>query len=241
MISSASRNSFPSYISTNGLLLERDAQRLIDAGLSVLRVSLDGIDQEMLARYRVRGDFGKVVRGVKKIIRLRRDGCTTVPLVSLQMLVTRHTQDHIEEFLDLARLIGVDEVYLKSFNLSLSDWLTQTQRQSIAEQFLPTDERFLRYQLGLDGQYILRPEIIKAPCPEIDTGMTILHTGDVVACCEDFRGNYILGNIRRQSLEEIWFGERYREMRGRVRVRALPMCRECAYPGSSEFNQVIRL
>ena len=35
------------YVSTNGLLLERDSDALLDSGLHHLRVCLDGIDQQM--------------------------------------------------------------------------------------------------------------------------------------------------------------------------------------------------
>lgn len=233
-----------SYVSTNGLLLERDGEALLDAGLDQLRVCLDGIDQAMAEKYRVGTDFAKVIRGTKMIVEQRNARPLRTTRIALQTLVTRDTESHLQDFIALARACGVDDVYFKSFNLSLSDWLPLEERQALAKEFLPilpNNHRFLRYTLNPSGDYMLLPELLATPCPEITSGMTILHTGDVVPCCEDFRGSYLLGNIRQQTLTEIWTGERYQTLRTKVLDRALSMCQECSYPGSDGYNQVVRI
>ncbi len=229
------------YVSTNGLLLERDADLLLSAGLDHLRVCLDGVDQTMAEIYRVGTDFEKVVAGAKHLARRRKERGLVKPKISLQMLVTKHTEAFLEQFIQLAMGCGVDEVYFKSFNLSLSDWLLPEQRAQMAEEFLPDNPRFLRYERHLSGSWGLRPELRATLCPEVESGMTILHTGEVVPCCEDFRGSYILGNVRQESLLEIWRGERYRQLRSQVHRREPAMCRDCAYPGSDGYNQVIQI
>ncbi|MBV8817916.1 MAG: SPASM domain-containing protein [Acidobacteriaceae bacterium] len=232
------------YVSTNGLLLERDGDALLDSGLSVLRICLDGVDQGMAEKYRIGTDFDKVIQGTKRLVERRAARQLRTPSISLQMLVTRDTEAYLSDFLALAEACGVDEVYFKSFNLSLSDWLPSSHRQEMARTYLPvlpSSHRFLRYTLDRSGEYALLPEILAAPCPEIESGVTILHTGDVVPCCEDFRGSHRLGNIQQQSLEEIWRGAPYHALRMKVRGRALSMCEECSYPGSGGYNQVVPL
>ena len=45
------------------------------------------------------------------------------------------------------------------------------------------------------------------------TSMTIKSNGEAVECVEDFNNEIILGNVRKESLYEIWNGERYRKFR----------------------------
>jgi radical SAM protein with 4Fe4S-binding SPASM domain len=241
MIATARASGAGTYVSTNGLLLERDCEALLDSGLTMLRICLDGVDQEMASKYRVGIKFEEVIRGTQKVSALRKARDLRGPRISLQMLVTRHTESHFEEFIEVAKRCGVDEVYFKSFNISLSDWLPQERRQELAKEYLPSDHRFLRYRLNGSNEFELRPELRNTPCPEIESGVTILHTGDVVPCCEDFSGSYILGNIRRTKLSEIWHGESYERLRASVRGRELSMCNECSYPGSEAYNKVVHI
>jgi radical SAM protein with 4Fe4S-binding SPASM domain len=46
-----------------------------------------------------------------------------------------------------------------------------------------------------------------APCARPLVRMIIQHDGDVCNCCEDTTGAFSLGNVFRQSLGDIWFGE----------------------------------
>lgn len=43
--------------------------------------------------------------------------------------------------------------------------------------------------------------------------MTIVWNGDVLPCCYDYNGRYVLGNMAEQSLSDIWNGERIQSLR----------------------------
>jgi hypothetical protein len=59
--------------------------------------------------------------------------------------------------------------------------------------------------------------------------MVILWNGVVTACPQDFDGVIRLGDASRQSLQEIWNGAAYGELRQRMNadVDSLPLCRKC--------------
>jgi radical SAM protein with 4Fe4S-binding SPASM domain len=62
--------------------------------------------------------------------------------------------------------------------------------------------------------------------------MYIGYNGDVLLCCMDWRRQVVLGNVRRQTLREVWHGERYREYRrlqAQHRSHDLDLCRDCSY------------
>lgn len=40
--------------------------------------------------------------------------------------------------------------------------------------------------------------------------------GKISLCCNDPLGRYSLGDLNVQSIEEVWYGDKYREMRDRI-------------------------
>jgi radical SAM protein with 4Fe4S-binding SPASM domain len=43
--------------------------------------------------------------------------------------------------------------------------------------------------------------------------MVIDWNGDVVLCCDDWNHSTVLGNLKEQTIEEIWNGEKLRNIR----------------------------
>lgn len=49
-------------------------------------------------------------------------------------------------------------------------------------------------------------------------------------CCNDALGKFTLGNVEEQTLEEIWFGDKYMEIRNSIRKNqrnGIEICKEC--------------
>ena len=60
--------------------------------------------------------------------------------------------------------------------------------------------------------------------------MQVLWDGTVVPCCYDFDGRIFLGDLSRQSVKDIWNGERYRsfrEIHGKRDYEKIPTCFNC--------------
>jgi len=65
-------------------------------------------------------------------------------------------------------------------------------------------------------------------CDHPNSTVTFRWNGDVVACCYDITSTYVLGNITREPLEQIWNNDKYRELRKSIRDRNfLPLCENC--------------
>ena len=58
--------------------------------------------------------------------------------------------------------------------------------------------------------------------------MYIGYNGDVLLCCMDWRRRVVLGNVRNQTLREVWHGEKYREYRRRQARNSVAGPRSCA-------------
>jgi radical SAM protein with 4Fe4S-binding SPASM domain len=58
--------------------------------------------------------------------------------------------------------------------------------------------------------------------------VSVLWDGTVVACCQDYDGVAAFGNLRDESLETIWRGDRLREFRARWKAEAFAEGHPCA-------------
>jgi MoaA/NifB/PqqE/SkfB family radical SAM enzyme len=47
--------------------------------------------------------------------------------------------------------------------------------------------------------------------------MHILSSGEVVLCCMDWYHNQILGNLNNQSISQVWTGEKYQQVRNKIK------------------------
>ncbi|GHV15043.1 hypothetical protein FACS189491_11880 [Spirochaetia bacterium] len=74
-------------------------------------------------------------------------------------------------------------------------------------------------------------------CQAVMNDFTITLDGSVVPCCYDFNNFHVFGNIFKQNVLDIWFGESYRKFRKDVKKGKIPeFCKlHCyAYPTHCE-------
>jgi len=72
---------------------------------------------------------------------------------------------------------------------------------------------------------------VRFPCYRPWLTFTVLWDGRVALCCADFDGKVILGDMRTQSIREIWNGEPYRHARRLHLESGGPeICRSCDLP-----------
>jgi len=62
----------------------------------------------------------------------------------------------------------------------------------------------------------LRRELHIKPCKDIYRATFVFYTGEVVVCCYDLKGEYVVGDLRKQTLEEVWNSEKFQSIRYRI-------------------------
>tara|TARA_B100000686_G_C16796004_1_gene982400 strand:+ start:3260 stop:4456 length:1197 start_codon:yes stop_codon:yes gene_type:complete len=69
-----------------------------------------------------------------------------------------------------------------------------------------------------------------APCNQLWKWMVIYWDGSVVPCCLDMFSSTVLGNLEKNSIEEIWTGPAYTKFRNKMTKRQrfdIPICQDC--------------
>jgi MoaA/NifB/PqqE/SkfB family radical SAM enzyme len=96
---------------SNGLLLKKERlQRILDAGMDWICISMDGATPEMYNQIRVGSNFDRVCENVARISELRSG---KIPKIMINFVLMDINFHQVEEIVRLAARLGVDQVNFK--------------------------------------------------------------------------------------------------------------------------------
>ena len=203
MIAFAANKNISTELSTHlNLLSLSDAQTLVESGLELLIISLDGADDKTYSHYRIGGDFNKVINNIKSILREKERLGRKYPLIEIQFLVMRHNESQIEKIEALAKELGVDRLRIGPVTVNIKneeDW-----------QWLPSSERMSRYSYSEKKDKIYSR---RRKCEWLWRSTVINWDGTVSPCCVYEGGKADFGSLNGKRFFEIWNNERYRYSR----------------------------
>lgn len=185
-------------ISTNATLLNPQAQRLlIDSGLDTIMIAIDGVDKETYESVRKSQHFTfeKVVTNAEEFLALRAELGLLKPHVILSMIAMDITSGQLEKFRERWELCGANEVIFKPY----TNWGGQN-----IDVFDNYQVKKLQNTLNHKRAH---------PCKFLWTSIVVSHNGDVVPCCYDYDTTMTMGNINEHSIDEIWNGDKYIQLR----------------------------
>jgi radical SAM protein with 4Fe4S-binding SPASM domain len=217
----ASRKRIFTATSTNAHFLSpRNAERTVQSGLDRLIISLDGADADSYDRYRIGGDYNKVLAGVKNLVDAKKKLGSQKPFLELQFIVFRHNEEQIPQIKRLATELGVDRLNLKS---------AQIYDFKEGSDFIPASGQFARYRKDENGRWVIKSKLPNS-CQRMWQGMVITWDGRVVPCCFDKDARYVMGNILEKSFAEIWKSEGYSAFRRQLfrKRSSIDICSNCS-------------
>ncbi len=165
-------------------------------------VSLDSMDAARFMHIRGRhAELDTAIRNTEALLETRARQKSNTPIV-VRMIVMNMNRNETESFTQFWQERGA-EVELR--------------------EFFPWSRKELE-DLGKVEKY---PPYM--PCPFPWQYLVVQWNGDVVACCRDYNGTLKLGNVREQSLKDIWNGPAYRQFRESMATGQglCEFCNEC--------------
>lgn len=222
MVKYAASKKIYTATSTNAHYLdEENAKRTIESGLDRLIISIDGTTQEVYKQYRVGGQLDKVIEGARNIVKWKKELNSKKPFVVFQFLVVKPNEHQIEEVKQLAKDIGVDDVWFKT--AQVYDYETDP------NQLIPTLDKYSRYRLKPDGSYVFKGKLTNH-CWRLWHDPVITWDGLVAPCCFDKDAQHQLGDLKQQSFKEIWNNPAYKSFRGKILTgrSTIDICSNCS-------------
>ena len=195
MIAYANSRNVGTNISSNLVIAQsEDLDGLLDSGLEYLTVSLDGADQESYAKYRVRGDFDRVIANLGELIRRRNARGLKRPFVEWQYIVMKHNEDKVEQAEAMAKPARRRPHPLHSGRPALRD---AQDRRKLAEEWFPT-----RFEGRADGEET--PQTFgqadrPSPCYYLYRSMVVNADGGVSPCCIVYRESRDFDDLKKHD------------------------------------------
>ncbi len=214
-------NKIATVVSTNGHYINNsnEARSVIDSGLSELIISLDGASKESYLKYRIGGDFDKVLNAIRTLSAEKKKTGALNPIIHLQFLLFKHNQHEINRIDQMAADLGVDKYSFKT---------VQVYTDKDAEEFLPEDSNMNRYD-EVDGERVLKADW-HAGCKRIWYTTMVNWDGSMAPCCYDKDIDYKMGDANNENINDIWKNNEFNKFRKTVLTdrQSIEMCRNCA-------------
>lgn len=223
---------------SNGIALsEKMGQALIDAGLDEYRLSMDGASREMYAHVRGVDAFDKIWRNVRSFVDLQQAQNASKPAISLWFTAMRENLPELPDVIHLAAEAGIREVHMQRlvyFEQGLAQSKQSLFRRSSKEELdIVRRCEQLCQELGITfsaaGSATPIESLVRdfgerpwSGCGRPYTLTYITSSGNILSCCfapfghrsaKEYREERVLGNIFKESIEDIWNGPRYQEFR----------------------------
>ncbi len=213
MIEHAHRTGAATYVSTNLQMPQHETiDRLLDSGLDLLTVAVDGANEATYRRMKPGGDFALLNDNLQYLFDRRRQTKADTH-IGIQVLVTAFNEPELPAIGALARKLGVDYFDLKPTAL-LPD-----------SSWLPRDKRY-RFDT-----YRKR----NAACAFPWTNITLLADGNFFPCCAH-PGQFHLGALGDLNAGEFFNSPPLQDIRRQIKTGQLTgLCAGCELNNAPRF------
>jgi radical SAM protein with 4Fe4S-binding SPASM domain len=197
------------WMFTNGILLtQKIVDALIEFRIARLNISLDGATRETYKAIRGQDKLDQIERNIEMLLKTKEQRGSKLPILRLTYVVQNENIHECEMFLekwkDKAGYIDFQR-YVAYDGMEKLPWGSSS----------------------IDAPSV--PAVGNSYCPLPFNCLNVWANGDVTPCCFYYGGHgLVLGNVKEQSLQEMWTGEPLRKVReGLLTGQVNPTCATC--------------
>jgi radical SAM protein with 4Fe4S-binding SPASM domain len=205
-----------------------DLDRLLDAGLEYLIVSLDGTNAQSYSKYRVRGKYDNVVENMHELIRRRNARGLKTPRVEWQFIVMKHNEREVAIAEEMAKKIGVDLLRFIPVGMPYDT----CDRQAVKDEWYPVTLEGRAYSDDVEQQFGQANK--PSPCFYLYRTMVVNPDGGVAPCCVVYKESSDFGRLPAEVMS-LWNNDNYQSARSLFSHRSAPRKQETICDGCEIF------
>ncbi|MEW6600307.1 MAG: radical SAM protein [Nitrospirota bacterium] len=223
MIGSCTARGILTITSTNGHFFQTmdDALRIVDSGLTMMIIALDGSTQSIYQSYRIGGDIEKVKRFATLIEKAKARRNCGFPYTVARCVVTNFNKDDLPNIEKLAVDLGVNMFATKSLGC-----LVGTEKY---EMYEPSEKQWKRFKYARTSHR--NKHALQCIFPFRQP--YIFWDGTVVGCEYDHDLEMAFGRIGEQRFNDLWNSPSALALRNSIRknTNRPSFCSSCPFEG----------
>ena len=199
---------------TNGTLLSPAmVDRICASGLDELTISVDALSKQTYELLHPGFSFEQIQDGIQRLFQHKPDQLSVI----FSFVLTKMNYHELADFKRFAKNNGAK--WQTMYLLNRANNVPAFHQMRLPLFNLHTIKEHLLYKCFYQT------------CPQPFARMNVLFNGDVIICCQDWQHKIVVGNANTQSLQEIWSGKMYDELRKKLiqkQYHDIPTCSECS-------------
>jgi MoaA/NifB/PqqE/SkfB family radical SAM enzyme len=212
MIRYAKSKGIGTRLSTNATVLTKEkTEALLDAGLDFILFSFDGYEKEVYEQIRVNANFEKTLGYIRDFLIEKKRRGARKPHVVFQVIEFTNLTGEGKEKERGEFLKGLEGLPIDRFSfIQPHNFAGKIERE--------------------EGKGFRKMAPVYVPCTFLWYSMTIRWDGTVVPCCVDLAGDMPIGDLKKESMMEVWNGPLLTDLRKKLagrRYLEVPLCSGC--------------
>lgn len=186
------------FYSNATLLNDEKITHILDLGVDYISFSFDGYTKETYEMIRKGAVFDKTKKNITRLIEEKNRRNLNKPYVSVMLTAQKDNYSEIKNF----------ENYWKS----IADHAAACEVDNRKKENRTKKEKVLSYPCHL-------------LCCE---GIVVMSNGKIPLCCRDYDGTILLGDLKTQTVEEVWdYSNKFRELHYMGKGDQIESCKNC--------------
>jgi radical SAM protein with 4Fe4S-binding SPASM domain len=200
------------YNSNGELMTEKNARAILEAGVDIIRFSIDGLSRETYEPSRVGVSFDRVYERVPEFLKIwREEGYEQKGVFTeVRCIKVPENEHEMDDYVAFWQPQCSDVVLTELYEWP---WMGQT-----------------------------AADVPRKPCLKILDELFVYANGNVTICCWDVHERAVIGNVHAQTIEEIWTGyaaNHFRALLDDGRRDLLHLCSRCNAYKDYDFSRFV--
>lgn len=239
-------------IVSNGVLLkEKNIEACFDAGLQWITVSVDAASEKVFSQIRGQNILRTITDNITELNRLKKQRGMEFPKISVCCTVMNENLEELVQVAKLCRTLEVSKVFFQPVVACNSD---QTQRRDEFAGSIPPERlkvldealsKLMEYKKSSPSHYsfvansLALLELMKkyfrgrldsweVPCYAGYNRLQIVQEGMVYFCVNQNQYESTFGDIRKNSLKELWYSKKANDYRKLIKECRAPCLQWCS-------------
>jgi radical SAM protein with 4Fe4S-binding SPASM domain len=210
--------------SNAAFITDEKAAELLDSGLNILKISMDGADAELYQKIR-KAKFSPALTGLKRLLEARRKRQENSLSLWFNSVIQRDNREHLLPIVKLADHLGIDQVRFKVVGMfDLFDphdlGVDKKEIPSLCQKLKDDmQKKNIHVTTNLDDLIRFPERLFRRheihPCYSPYNEVYIQCYGGVRLCCEFYDPTSDIGNLFEKDFASIWNGEKMQNIRRR--------------------------